>query len=155
MSMNDRVALFNCFVWDFCSVLWRNSVLPSSATGRNGDNHDAMAWRMSILFTDLDPDTLAKLSNGPAASTVTSALSITHGAVFAQFASDFLRQHHTTTAGRSDETESSSDMLKGKLKQEYLDYLKRNCGMHGLHAFLSNFVGSLAKREKRKKTLLR
>ena len=103
-----------------------------------------MATKMSILFTDLDPGTLAKLNEPLLDQSIRKTLSISHGVVFAQYAADFLRT-------RSREADVSIDALKGKLKQDYLDYLKEECGMEGLHAFLVTFIGSLAKREQRKK----
>jgi len=142
----DRVAVFNCMVWDFCSVLWRNSPLPmmSADTSSNATMTDT-ATKMSVLFTSLAPGTLDKLKNPLLDTIVRKSLSITHGAIFAQHASDFLstRNHEAL--------DSSIDQLKGKLKQEYLDYLHENCGMKGLYSFLVTFIGSLAKREKKKK----
>lgn len=135
-----RVAVFNCIVWDFCSLLWRNSPFPT------GGNESAdTASNMSILFTDLNPTTFAKLCEHSIADEgIQKAFSITHGAVFAQYASEFLRSRHKSTT-------VTADCLKGKLKQEYLDFLKRECGMEGVYAFLVTFIGSLAKREGRKK----
>lgn len=142
MLREHRVALFNCFVWDFCSVLWRCSPLPSLSNEATSASND-MARSMSILFTDIDPDALASLHAAPASAKVASSLSITHGAVFAQYASDFLEKRGVSSA--------SPDLLKGAMKREYLHYLKNECGMHGLHAFLSTFVASLAKREEKQR----
>jgi len=142
----DRVAVFNCMVWDFCSVLWRNSPLPmmSADTSSNATMTDT-ATKMSVLFTSLAPGTLDKLKNPLLDTIVRKSLSITHGAIFAQHASDFLSTRNYEAL------DSSIDQLKGKLKQEYLDYLHENCGMKGLYSFLVTFIGSLAKREKKKK----
>lgn len=125
-------------------MLWRNSPPPSSV-----DEEDDMARKMSVLFTDLHSNTLTKLNNAPKWARVPSALSITHGAVFSQYSSEFLDKNLPEGAN---EHGTSPEMLKGKLKQEYLEYLRDHCGMYGLYNFLVNFVGSLAKREERKRT---
>lgn len=100
---------------------------------------------MSILFTDLNPATLVELHKHSLVDEgIQRALSITHGAVFAQYASEFLCSRHG-------EVDVTIDDLKGKMKQDYLDYLKQECNMEGVYAFLVTFIGSLAKREQKRK----
>lgn len=109
---------------------------------------------MSILCSDLSKDVLAKLNNynftgdPTTATSVQFALSITHGAVFVQYALNFLSRKEQSTEAQQP---LSLDKLNGKLKHEYLDYLKEVGGMDGLHTFLTTFIGSLAKREGRAK----
>jgi hypothetical protein len=132
----DRVKIFNCFVWDFCSVLWRCSPPPNPhVTGQEST--------LSILYTDLRPETQSQLY--AAADKVASTLSITHSAVFAGYASEFLKSQQLPNQQQN----PSPDLIRGKLKVKYLDYLK-TCGMEGIHSFLSSFVGSLANRSSRR-----
>ena len=129
------------------SVLWRNSPLPSSLD-TDASHADNMAWKMSILFTDIRLKTLTKLNSAPGKANIAAALSVTHGALFAQHSSEFLRKRATKEELNTD---SPDRLLKGKWKQEYLDYLREEWGLEGLYAFLTNFVGSLAKRENRRR----
>ena len=104
----------------------------------------------SILFTDVSVETLHDLHSLPKNLKVKSALSITHGAAFSGFAVKFLQQYFegkSVTAARSQEL--SPDLLTGTVKVKYLDYLK-DVGFSGLHAFLSTFVGSLAKKKRKR-----
>jgi len=142
----ERVALFNCFIWDFCSILWRCSPIPSLNEGQ-GDS----ARMNSILFTDIPRETLLALHHLPSDFKVASALSLTHGAVFSGFASDFLDKYYKKRRERGDDcpTSLSADLLTGSVKVKYLDYLKEEGFVH-LHGFLITFVGSLAEREKKK-----
>lgn len=142
----EKVALFNCFIWDFCSILWRCSQLPSAQP----DSAD-LARMNSILFTDIPSETLLALHHLPSDFKVSSALSITHGAVFSGFASDFLNHHYKRKRERGEEVPAiiSPNLLSGSLKVKYLDHLK-TIGFDGLHGFLTTFVGSLVEREKRK-----
>jgi hypothetical protein len=138
----DRVKIFNCFVWDFCSVLWRCSRPPSPhVSGKESSPSSSSSRTLSILYTDLRPETQSQLY--VAADKVASTLSITHSAVFAGYASDFLKTQ------LPDQPNPSPDLIRGKLKVKYLDYLK-TCGMEGIHSFLSSFVGALANRSSRR-----
>jgi hypothetical protein len=128
----DRVKLFNCFLWDFCSVLWRCSA-PSDDAARN----------MSILYTDLRPETQSRLCRSASAPL---ALSISHGAAFTAFAADFLRRRSMDHPPPLD----FAMLLRGKTKVQYLDYL-REFGFHGVYDFLYTFVASLAKRQQQQK----
>jgi hypothetical protein len=92
----------------------------------------------SICFTDVSRQTLAALHRD--ASRVKWALSITHGAVFAGYASEFMKKH---------KLQDDTNILRGKVKVKYLEYLKER-GLNGLYTFLTTFVGSLADREARK-----
>ena len=123
----DRVKLFNCYLWDYCSVLWRCSPPPSPDKG-----NDESARNLSILYTDLRPETQSRLYQRR--DRVSSALSITHGAIFAAYAAEFLRRCNS----------SDSNPLRGKRKVEYLDYLRNECGLEGVHEFLYASVASLA-----------
>jgi hypothetical protein len=137
----DRVKIFNCFVWDFCSVLWRCSPPPNPHVSEKESSSSSTSRTLSILYTDLRPETQAQLYT--AADKVASTLSITHSAVFAGYASAFLKTQ------LPDQPKPSPDLIRGKLKVKYLDYLK-TCGMEGIHSFLSSFVGSLANRSSRR-----
>ena len=146
----EKVAIFNCFIWDACSVLWRCSPLPSLDEGQATD----MARMNSILFTDIPQETLLALHHLPSDFNVAAALSITHGAVFSGYASDFLNAYSQKKRERSARADDrpevmSPDLLTGSTKVKYLDYL-RDEGFAGLHSFLITFVGSLAEREKKK-----
>jgi hypothetical protein len=137
----DRVKIFNCFVWDFCSVLWRCSKPPSPHVSEKESSSSSSSRTLSILYTDLRLETQSQLY--AAADKVAFTLSITHSAVFAGYASAFLKIQ------LPDQRNPSLDLIRGKLKVKYLDYLK-TCGMEGIHAFLSSFVGSLANRSNRR-----
>lgn len=106
-----------------------------------------MSRKMSILFTSIEAETLFKLNNSAQKAHALSALSITHGAVFAPYSSDFI---HRISPKETNTEGFVPDILKGKMKQKFLDYLKNDCGMRGVHAFLTSFVSSLATREKRR-----
>eukprot|EP00978_Attheya_sp_CCMP212_P026346 scaffold86484_cov45-Attheya_sp.AAC.3 len=111
-----------------------------------------MARANSILFTDIPHETLLAFHqfHSPHDVKVTAALSITHGAVFAGFASRFLKQHMSVNSSSQNSNRAfSPDLLRGKLKLKYLNYLKER-GFLGLYSFLTTFVGSLAQAEKRK-----
>lgn len=133
LSVHDSIAIFNCFVWDFCSFLWKGSPLPSL-----DPSEESNARANSICFTDLPQETLERLHKD--ASHVRFALSITHGAVFAAYASDFMKMH---------KLDHNPNAISGKLKVKYLEYLKER-GLNGVYTFLTTFVGSLADREARK-----
>lgn len=100
---------------------------------------ESKARANSICFTDLPRETLEGLHKD--ASHVRWALSITHGAVFAGYASDFMKTH---------KLDHNLNTLRGKLKVKYLEYLKKR-GLNGVYTFLTTFVGSLADREARRK----
>jgi hypothetical protein len=113
-----------------------------------------MARANSILFTDIPHETLLAFHQFHSSHDVkvTAALSITHGAIFAGFASRFLKQHLSVSSSSSQNNSNrtfSPDLLRGKLKLKYLNYLKKR-GFVGLYTFLTTFVGSLAQAEKRK-----
>ena len=124
------IALFNCYVWDICSVLWRKSPLPST---------DALEMNMarckSILFTDLSAETLGFLHDDY--DSISVALSVTHGAAFRSYIRAFWG-------------ESEDNVLEGNVKLKYLDFLKAQ-GLVGIYNFLTSFVSSLASREERRK----
>jgi hypothetical protein len=124
-----RIKVFNCFIWDFCSVLWRCTPPPPPNEGT-----------LSILYTDLRPETQAQLHT--AANTVAKSLSITHGAVFMGYVADFLRENPSLLPNGQ---QPSPDLVRGNVKVQYLDYLKQR-GLCGVHAFLFTFIGSLASR---------
>jgi hypothetical protein len=116
----DRVKVFNCLVWDFCSVLWRGASFDDA--------------NLSILFTNLTTETRERIHHE------TMSWSIMNSIVFAQHRRNFQRDRQV----------SSSDMTRSKVKLEYLDYLHEECGLKGLYNFLSTFVGSLANRARKK-----
>jgi hypothetical protein len=128
------VPVFNCLVWDFCSVLWRNSLFSSKDQPAN----------RSILDRDLSDTLRTQIQEHGSNMDLPMALSITHGSVFVTYAWDFLR---------SVQKEQSLSLLdiKGTLKHDYLDYLKEKAGMKGLHAFMAAFIGSVSKREAKRK----
>jgi len=129
-ELQDSIALFNCYIWDICSALWRKSPLPST------DVLEMSAARSkSILFTDVKAETLASLHEHY--ESVSVALSITHGASFHSYIRAFLGQSEKMTA------------IEGKTKLKYLDFLKVQ-GLNGIHCFLTTFVASLASREERR-----
>lgn len=130
--------IFNCFVWDICSILWRKSPLPSI----NGNNHDE-SRRNSILFTDINSEFLLHLHSLPECFSGTKILSITNWSIFSPFAVSFLKLNHFQD-GVID-----TGVIKGKIKAKYLDYL-RDHGFTNLYAFLSTFVSSLAIREQKR-----
>lgn len=129
-----RISVFNCFVWDVCSVLWRQSALPS--------DFNESARSRSILFTQLTPRTLGYLQRRQ--DMATKALSITHGAAFAEHAQEFL------VSSSSSLEKKDRDEIRGALKVRYLDFLHQQEGFQGLFSFLTTFVGSLAEREQRR-----
>ena len=144
----ERVALFNCFIWDFCSVLWRCSL--SQLQQEQEKN--------SILLSDLSHDTMLMLSQHHhqqqqqpgvidadservGLSLSVASLSITHGATFSGFASTFLETHyHTADHDTSVDNILSPDILTGTWKVKYLDYLKE-IGFVNLHSFLTTSQG--------------
>jgi hypothetical protein len=85
-------------------------------------------------------ETLAELHQD--AFRVKWALSITHGAVFVGYVSEFMKKHKL-------QHDNNTNLLRGKLKVTYLEYLKER-GLNGVYTFLTTFVGSLADREVRK-----
>lgn len=140
--------MFNSLVWDLCSALWRGSPLASDLSQKN----DTVANSISILFSSFPEEILAKLQDQPNRSKIRCPLSITHGAVFTHFVSEFLQNVHLGAREiRYRDCGDSIDFLKDKAKRQYLYFLKRECGMGGIQAFLTTFIGSLAQREKRRK----
>ena len=129
-SDHDSIAIFNCFIWDFCCFLWKGSSLPSLDPSSRSE-----ARTNSICFTDLSQETLESLHKDSAH--VRWALSITHGSVFAGYAADFVKKH---------KLENTPNAIRGKQKVEYLQYLKER-GLHGVYEFLTTFVSSLANRK--------
>jgi hypothetical protein len=129
---SSSVGVFNCFLWDFCSVLWRCSALPAL-----DDSSTNPARHNSILFTEISPELLRGLHLDEESS---KALSVTHGATFAGHAADFCEKHRL----------SSPDAILGRVKVKYLDFLREHHGLDGIYTFLTTFVGSLADREARK-----
>lgn len=88
----------------------------------------------SICLTELSPEALASLYKEP--ERVKLALSITHGAIFAGYARDFLKQNKL-------DGQSPDVVLRGTIKVKYLEYLKER-GLNGIYSFLTTFVASLA-----------
>lgn len=123
-------------------MLWRNSSRNFSRSSIKQTEPNK-----SILLTKLSNETLTKLNEEPWNTRIHRSLSLTQGAVFRHYASEFLQVQ--VRSGLPND-KASHELLEGKVKEEYLDYLKDEWGMEGLHAFLSNFVGSLVKREKSK-----
>jgi len=146
----QRMTIFNCFVWDFCSALWRCSPLPLSHSQNelSEAEHGAdMAQTHSVLFTDLPSEVIEELHLFPNDFTARTSLCITHGSVFAGYASSFLEKHFRNHDGIN-ENSLHPDMLKGKVKVKYLDSLP----FEGVKKFLNSFVSSLAEREKKRVT---
>ena len=135
----ERIALFNCFVWDLCSSLWRSSTLPDANNTKTNHKASSDAHSNSILFTQLRPSTLAALQQY--GGRVSKTLSLTHGAPFVGYSRDFLHSQGPNLSVRDD--------LRGKQKVLYLDYLKTR-GLCGIYSFLVTFVASLANREQRR-----
>lgn len=112
----DRVKVFNCFLYDFCTVLWRAALASNKGT--------------SILFTDLRSEIQTGLHTH--AASVSKALSVTHGAIFASYA-----------AAHTNQNSVALDTMYGGAKVTYLEYL-RSEGLHGIHRFLTTYIKSLA-----------
>jgi len=148
----SRVVLFNCFIWDFCSVLWRSAPLPSLRSDEMSRGELELVRENSILFTDISEKSLQELHEINSEFKVSSSLSLTHGATFSGFASSFLStvQGSKEKNNKNIETFLSPDLLTGKLKVKYLDYLKE-AGFTNIFSFLTSFIGSLSNREKNKK----
>ena len=152
----DIVALFNCFIWDFCSVLWRGSPLPSLDLDDTSRQTSDPARENSILFTDNSTKTLDESHAVSTEFRLSMSLCITHGAMFSGFASSFLEINAESNKKRKHENlpmerlEITPDLLQGKLRAKYLHDLNGK-GSVDLHAFLTTFVGSLSERQKRKK----
>ena len=142
-AKDQRIKIYNCYIWDICSALWRCSPFPQLGP-------DA-TLSASILFTDLRPETLSILSNGassPKAGTtvwndVPKALSITHGPAFVGLSMDFVE---TYSGKHGNKGRMIIENLKGKTKVRYLSFLKNEHGMTGVDLFLSTFIASLAKK---------
>lgn len=75
------------------------------------------------------------------ASHVRWALSIAYGAVFAAYASDFMKMHKLD--------HNTSWQTQGRVRRT-LEYSKER-GLNGIYTFPTTFVGSLADREARKR----
>lgn len=168
--LNRYITIFNCYIWDFCSALWRCPDLTplllkeEEEVGSNAHVSSSSTRSIklhSILFTDLSEATLRDLhlEHRCFITKVQYSLSITHSAAFSGFASHFLQEHiiqkkaicsSDVTASPSPEETLSPDFLTGNTKVKYLDYL-RDIGFSGLHSFLTTFVGSLSTREAKKK----
>lgn len=134
------MTIFNCFVWDFCSALWRCSPLPHNETMTE------LAQKHSILFTDLPSEVIEELHLLPNDFAAKTSLSITHGSVFAGYASMFLEKHFRNHDKINEDESLRPDLLKGKVKVKYLESLP----FEGMKKFLNNFVSSLVEREKKR-----
>lgn len=132
----SRIKEYNCFLWDFCSVLWHSSrPLPPSRSDESASNS-------SILFTELRQSTQETLLK---AKSSRSFLSITHGAAFVQYALDFLETKNQGEMIHCDQTLSySSDRIQGETQVRYIDYLTKEHEFYNLYSFLSTYVSILA-----------
>lgn len=102
----------------------------------SGPNEKNMARARSILFTDLPSEALRVLHRNDSAA---SALSILHSAAFQGYGLEL-------TNGTNNNKGTLPKASRGKMKYKYLDYLRNEKGMEGLHKFLSTFVSSLVER---------
>jgi hypothetical protein len=59
LSVHDSIAIFNCFVWDFCSFLWKGPPLPSL-----DPSAESKARANSICCTDLSPRNVGEIAQG-------------------------------------------------------------------------------------------
>jgi hypothetical protein len=144
--------IFNCYVWDYCSGLWRcpdlNQFFLDNSSSRDGSN-DRLH---SILWTDLSEETSQDMRIHLIKSNLRYTLSITHSAAFSGFATHFLRAQQLNNPAAAPYSCSiiSPDELTGTNKVKYLEYL-REVGFSGLYSFLTTFVNSLSTREAKKK----
>jgi len=144
--------IFNCYVWDFCSALWRCPDLNQFLLD-NSSSQDRFNDRLhSILWTDLSEETTKEMRIHLIKSNLRYTLSITHGSAFSGFASHFLLTQHriNPVAAPNSTSKISPSELTGTNKVKYLEYL-REVGFGGLYTFLVTFVTSLSTRDKKKK----
>lgn len=135
------MTVFNCYVWDICSILWRKSALP--VLSQEGIGIDEDSHQKSILFIDVSSDFSLQLHSLPDCFSGTDILSITHCSIFSPFVKSFLKEF------QGDEAFPDPSIIKGKVKVRYLDYLRDN-GFVNLYAFLTTFISSLAIREEKR-----
>ena len=150
-----QIQAFNGAIYDFCSLLWTGTTFSKPNTALNDTSESPPK---SLLFQGLRSSTQTLLHDiSTKESTIrkdgifcpiSSALSITRGAAFVGYATDFLKLYsdtgQSTVAARDGAVPTfSSDMIQGALKVQYLDYLKSR-GLTGIHQFLHTFVRSLA-----------
>ncbi len=125
-------------------MLWKTSSQLPTLDAQEGFEHDS-AGNYSILYTDISPEYLRELHELPDVFSIRSSFSLTHGSVFSSYAHSYLRTVHGSTKRDAD----NPNLLKGKLKAKYLEYLKDR-GLHNVYTFLNTFVSSLAEREAKK-----
>ena len=132
-TLNERIDLFNSFVWDFGSVLWRCTPPPPPPPLLSDDMDDVHSNNdnnnRSILFTDLFLRPATQQRIHAAGAVVAPALSIWNR--------DVLVSYYTADMSKSDNSKV----------EYYLEYLRDECGLHGLHEFLHTFVGPLVQRQ--------
>jgi hypothetical protein len=121
--MQEKV--FDCFLWDVFSTLWRNQpYLALNTSGTSGRE-------MSILYTDIRPEVQETLLK----SLKPHSLSITHGLAFAEYIFGFIQTHGEQFGI------SRPDQIAEKQKEKFLDYLQ-TCGLSGIYNFLVAFKDS-------------
>jgi len=153
VTNEERIKVFNCYVWDICCALWRCPPVlpPMSANGKVVSvREQSSTLATSILYSGLPGETQLALFFVPtrgdkatSSTLISKALGLTHAAVFAGHAFDFV------TNSNLDRNSSclTLDNIRGKTKINYLDYLQNKHGLEGLNLFLSTFIASLAKKK--------
>ncbi|CAB9514750.1 expressed unknown protein [Seminavis robusta] len=117
----DRVAIFNCLLVDFSLAI-------------HHQKHDEKVTGMSILYQDTPETTITRLGGKAMLhETMPRMLSIETGAASAQFVSQFLCRNGRLPLG-------VGELLQGKEKHQYFEFLWKEIGMDGLHAFETLFI---------------
>lgn len=123
--LNERIELFNSFVSDFGSVLWRCTHPPMPLSADVDDRALQDDDNKSILFTDLFLRPTTQYQIYVAGAVVAPTLSVWKRDILVSYKMDWSHGDDTV---------------------EYLDYLKDRWGLQGLHEFLHTFVGPLVQR---------
>jgi hypothetical protein len=152
-----QIQEYNGVIYDFCSLLWTCTSFPNPNTAA-GDVAESRP--KSALFQSFRPSTQACLHDtatwestnrlGASSFPISSALSLSHGAAFVGYASDFLKFYYNssmdtvTVFGKDGGTPKlSPNIIQGALKVQYLEYLKAR-DLSGIHTLLCTFIRSLA-----------
>ena len=135
LSVHDIIAIFNCFVLDFHSFLWKGSPLPSSDPELRKARHELIRY----AFTDLPPRIVGEIAQGR----VACSLGLIHciwscvcSICFGLYENAQTRPQHFVANSRS--STSYFGIFKGT---------RIEC----IYTFPTTFVGSLADSEARKR----
>lgn len=127
LSVHDSIAIFNCFVWDFYSFLWKGSPLPSL-----DPSAESKARANSICFTDLPPRIVGEIAQGR----VSCSLGLIHctwscvcSICFGLYENAQTRPQHFVANSRS--STSYFGIFKGTRIEWYLHVSYYVCGITG------------------------